>query len=91
MKQSHVMAVIHRPFDIRCGVLVPLDRSRRISKFVGHSRNRHVQIIRKPPTEETPLFLKDYWAESENCVTGNIVLQTLFELLDRDRRSMNHE
>jgi hypothetical protein len=24
------------------------------------------QVIRKPLTEETPLFLKDYWAESEN-------------------------
>jgi hypothetical protein len=28
------------------------------------------QVIRKPPTEEAPLFLKDSWAESESRFAG---------------------
>ena len=49
------------------------------------------QVLRTPPTGDIPPFLKDYWAESENRVAGNVALQTLFELLNRDWRSMNHE
>jgi hypothetical protein len=50
------------------------------------------QVIRRPPTNEVPLFLNDYWAESNNRVTKNVDLQALFGLLaHKNWRAMNHE
>jgi hypothetical protein len=49
------------------------------------------QVIRQPPTDRVPLFLEDFWAESESLVSRNSDFQALFRLLESDWRAFNHE